>query len=77
MRKLENMLLKNQQANDIIEEEIRKYLKKMKHTFKSAVCSKSSSKKEVYSNTVLPQEIRKISNYLKEHLNQNQKMKKK
>ena len=32
MRKLENMLLKNQQANDIIEEEIRKYLKKMKHT---------------------------------------------
>ena len=26
------MLLKNQQANDIIEEEIRKDLKKMKHT---------------------------------------------
>ena len=31
MRKLENMLLKNQQANDIIKEEIRKYLNKMKH----------------------------------------------
>ena len=25
-------------------------------------CSKSSSKKEVYSNTILPQEIRKTSN---------------
>ena len=25
-------------------------------------CSKSSSKKEVYSNTILPQETRKISN---------------
>ena len=32
MKKLKNMLLKNQQANHIIEEEIRKYLKKMKHT---------------------------------------------
>ena len=25
-------------------------------------CSKSSSKREVYSNTILPQETRKISN---------------
>ena len=25
-------------------------------------CSKSSSKREIYSNTILPQEIRKISN---------------
>jgi len=25
-------------------------------------CSKSSSKREVYSNTILPQEIRKTSN---------------
>ena len=25
-------------------------------------CSKSSSKREVYSNTILPKEIRKISN---------------
>ena len=25
-------------------------------------CSKTSSKREVYSNTILPQEIRKISN---------------
>ena len=25
-------------------------------------CSKSSSKKEVYNNTVLPQETRKVSN---------------
>ena len=27
-------------------------------------CSKSSSKREVYSNTILPQETRKISNKL-------------
>ena len=26
------------------------------------VCNKSNSKKEVYSNTILPQEIRKTSN---------------
>ena len=29
---------------------------------KSMGCSKSSSKREVYSNTILPQETRKISN---------------
>ena len=31
-------------------------------------CSKSSSKREVYSNTILPQERRKISNNLTLHL---------
>ena len=36
---------------------------KWKHnTPKSMECSKSSSKREVYSNTGLPQETRKISN---------------
>ena len=30
-------------------------------------CSKSSSKREVYSNTVLPQETRKISNKQSNH----------
>ena len=36
---------------------------KMKHSDpKSMGCSKSSSMREVYSNTVLTQEIRKISN---------------
>ena len=29
---------------------------------KPMVCSKSSSKREVYSNTILPQEARKTSN---------------
>ena len=33
-------------------------------------CSKSSSKREVYSNTSLPQETRKISNNLTLHLKQ-------
>ena len=32
--------------------------------------SKSCSKREVYSNTSLPQEIRKISNNVKLHLKQ-------
>ena len=36
-------------------------------------CSKSSSKREVYSNTILPQETRKISNNLTLHLKQLEK----
>ena len=35
--------------------------------------SKSSSKREVYSNTILPQETRKISNNLPLHLKQLEK----
>ena len=31
-------------------------------------CSESSSKREVYSNTILPQETRKISNNVTLHL---------
>ena len=31
-------------------------------------CDKRSSKREVYSNTILPQETRKISNNLRLHL---------
>ena len=31
-------------------------------------CNKRSSKREVYSNTILPQETRKISNNLRLHL---------
>ena len=34
----------------------------VKHDPKSMGCSKSSSKREVYSNTILPQGTRKISN---------------
>ena len=33
-----------------------------KHNPKPMGCSKSSSKREVYSNTILPQETRNISN---------------
>ena len=36
-------------------------------------CSKSSSKREVYGNTILPQETRNISNNLTSHLNQLEK----
>ena len=36
-------------------------------------CSKSSSKREVYSNTILPQETRSISNNLTLHLKQLEK----
>ena len=36
-------------------------------------CSKSSSKREVYSNTILPQETRKISNNLTLHLKELEK----
>ena len=59
------MLLKNQWVNDEINEEIRKYLKTNENgnNFpKSMECSKSSFKREVYKNTGLSQEIRKISN---------------
>ena len=36
-------------------------------------CRKSSSKRKVYSNTILPQETRKISNNLTLHLKQLEK----
>ena len=36
-------------------------------------CNESSSKREVYSNTILPQETRKISNNLTLHLKQLEK----
>ena len=60
------MLLNNEQANDNIKEEILKVHGnkwKWKHNSpKTLGCSKSSFKREVYSNTGLPQEARKISN---------------
>ena len=40
---------------------------------KSMGCSKTSSKREVYSNTILPQEKIKISNNLTLHLKQLEK----
>ena len=59
----EQYATKIQQVNDEIKEEIRKYLEKMKmqtQHFKIYGIQQSSSKKEVYSNTVLSQERRKI-----------------
>ena len=42
---------------------VRKYTKwQWKHNSKPMGCNKSSSKKEVYSNTILPQRLRKTSN---------------
>ena len=53
------MLLNNQQITEEIKEEIKK-----KKTPKSITCGtqQNSCKMEVYSNTSLPQKIRKISN---------------
>ena len=60
--RLNNTLLNNQE----ITEEIKKYLETNdnENTMpqKPLGCSKSSSKREVYSKTILPQETRNISN---------------
>ena len=63
--RLKNMLLKNPQCfNQEIKEEIRKYLetKENKNYLKSMGCNKNCSKREVYRNTRLHQETRKVSN---------------
>ena len=44
------------------------------HDLKPMGCSKSSSKREVYSYTILPQETRNISNNLTLHLKQLEKV---
>ena len=50
---------RNQRGN----QKIPKHKWQRKHNnLKPMGCSKSSSKREVYSNTILPQETRKISN---------------
>ena len=53
------MLLNNQWITEKIKEEIKKYLEKTdneNNNPKPMGHSKSSSKREVYSNTILPQE---------------------
>ena len=60
------MLLNNQWITEEIKEESKKYLetndnKKTPDDPKPMGCGKSSSKREFYSNTILPQETRKIS----------------
>ena len=60
------MLLNNQEITEEIKEEIKKHLETNDNektmTQKSMGCSKSSSKREVNSNTIQPQEKEKISN---------------
>ena len=55
--RLNNMLLNNQEITEEIKEEIKKYLQTNDNenttTLKHVECSKSSSKREVYSNTIL------------------------
>ena len=60
------MFLNNQQVTEEIKREIKKFLEtsdnEKNDNSKPMGCSKSSSKKDIYSHTVLPLEIRKISN---------------
>ena len=60
------MFLNNQQVTKEIKREIKKFLETNDNenttTQNLWECSKSSPKREVYSNTILPQEIRKTSN---------------
>ena len=59
------MFLNNQQVTEEIKREIKKNSRnkwQWKQNSKPMGCSKSSSKREVYSNTILPQEKGKTSN---------------
>ena len=59
------MFLNNQQVTEESKREIKKFLEtwQWKHdNSKPMGCSKSSSKREVYSHTILPQETRKTLN---------------
>ena len=55
--------LNNQQVTEEIKREIKKFQETNDNeNSKPTGCSKSSSKREVYSNTILPQETRKTLN---------------
>ena len=60
------MFLNNQQVTEEIKREIKKFLEtsdnEKNDNSKPMGCSKSSSKREVYSSTILPQERRKTLN---------------
>ena len=60
------MSLNNEWANQVIKEEIKRYIKKNENKTtmvqKSLGCSKSCLKREVYTSTGPPQEARKIPN---------------
>ena len=55
------MLLSDQWITGEIKENIKKYLETNDNE-NTIGCSKSNSKREIYSNIILPQETRKISN---------------
>ena len=63
--RLNNMLLNKQEITEEIKEEIKKYLETNDNENtrpKTYGMQQNSSKREEYSNTILPQETRKISN---------------
>ena len=59
--RLNNTFPNKQQVTEEIKREIKKILEKDDNS-KPMGCSKSSSKREVYTNSILPQETRKTSN---------------
>ena len=63
--RLNNMFLSDQQVTKEIKREIKTFLERYDNendNSKPIGCSKSSSKREVYSDTILPQETRKTLN---------------
>ena len=60
--RLNNTFLDNRQVTDEIKRDIRKFLETNDKETTTTQSSKSSSKREVYSNMNLPQQIRNTSN---------------
>ena len=75
--RLNNTFLNNEQVTEEIKREIKKISRnkwQWRHdNSKPMGCSKSSVNREVYSNTILSQEIRKTSDNLTLHLKQLEK----
>ena len=57
--RLNNTLLNNQEITEEIKEKIKKYLETNDNENMTVRCSKSSCKREAFSNTILPQETRR------------------
>ena len=60
--RLNSALLNNQEITEEIKEEIKQYIETNDSNPKPMGRSKSSSKREVYSNSISPQETRKVTN---------------
>ena len=69
------MFLNNEQVTEEIRrnQQIPRTNDNENSTTQTIGCSKSSSKREVYSNTILPQETRKMSDNLTWHIKQLEK----